>query len=588
VNEANIEQLLQLTAIRPERVATPRQRELAPGFGDQLFQLTAPATPQRTLAERPKPAEAVQPPRYAYSDSTGRAAEPAPSSTASNDESSHAIHDGGDRDSQSVGEKDAGEQDAAVDAADPQGEVHDDSSDVGDDANLDEPTELDPADDEAAPIELGAADVVVPTEDAIEVQCGDIGTGAAGTDEGALLPASSSANSAELTGDAKAKPVESLPSTVGETADLQSAPVQAVVDEDAVGVSTAAADAHSATIDRKRVKSTLPEVSKETFHPGDQIVVSSAAEGRESQRLTGGREIAAVSAVVPADRGSKSGDTSAASAAGESSPAAETAPSDLPAIETAAEPSEREPGEAVHPVTARGSARFREATPIPDQGAAQVSAAAPLASRAEAAVTADVSAVNSMDASTGRQDASRSQSLPAVLAHGQRAGVAASKPDPSGAPDLDRVETARFVGRVSRAFQFAQERGGTLRLRLSPPELGSLRIELTVNDGVLSANLEAETPAARRLLLDHLPALRDRLAEQSIRVERFDVDVRREGNEGQNGLGNQEQHRPQQRNDAPTPRRPAQHAQSQTNRSGADPKPNANGAIGDSAINLVV
>jgi hypothetical protein len=53
-------------------------------------------------------------------------------------------------------------------------------------------------------------------------------------------------------------------------------------------------------------------------------------------------------------------------------------------------------------------------------------------------------------------------------------------------------------------------------------------------------------------------------------------------------LGNQEQHRPQQRNDAPTPRRPAQHAQSQTNRSGADPKPNANGAIGDSAINLVV
>jgi flagellar hook-length control protein FliK len=113
----------------------------------------------------------------------------------------------------------------------------------------------------------------------------------------------------------------------------------------------------------------------------------------------------------------------------------------------------------------------------------------------------------------------------------------------------------RFIGRVAKAFQTAEERGGTLQLRLSPPELGSLRLELTVKDGVMTAALETETSAARRLLLDHLPALRDRLAEQNIRVERFDVDVRRDGG-GSQADGRAAHH--EQRNhqsDQPPPRR---------------------------------
>jgi len=100
------------------------------------------------------------------------------------------------------------------------------------------------------------------------------------------------------------------------------------------------------------------------------------------------------------------------------------------------------------------------------------------------------------------------------------------------APEGPQIDPARFVGRVAKAFQTANERGGTLQLRLSPPELGSLKIQLTVKDGVMSAALEADNSTARRLLLDHLPALRDRLAEQNIRIERFDVDVRQENSGG--------------------------------------------------------
>jgi flagellar hook-length control protein FliK len=116
----------------------------------------------------------------------------------------------------------------------------------------------------------------------------------------------------------------------------------------------------------------------------------------------------------------------------------------------------------------------------------------------------------------------------------QRAGAAATRRGQgASSPDLPRVDAARFVGRVAKAVQTAQERGGALQLRLSPPELGSLRLELTMQNGVMTATVETETPAARQVLLDHLPALRERLAEQNIRIERFDVDVRQENSGGQ-------------------------------------------------------
>ena len=41
----------------------------------------------------------------------------------------------------------------------------------------------------------------------------------------------------------------------------------------------------------------------------------------------------------------------------------------------------------------------------------------------------------------------------------------------------------------------------------------------------MNARLEVESSAARNALLDNLPALRERLAQQNIRIERFDIDM---------------------------------------------------------------
>jgi flagellar hook-length control protein FliK len=87
------------------------------------------------------------------------------------------------------------------------------------------------------------------------------------------------------------------------------------------------------------------------------------------------------------------------------------------------------------------------------------------------------------------------------------------------------IDTTRLLNRVARAFAIAPQRGGEIRLRLSPPELGSLHLQVQVLDGALIAHLETETADARSAVIDNLPALRERLAEQGIRVERFDVDL---------------------------------------------------------------
>ncbi|MCL4191004.1 MAG: flagellar hook-length control protein FliK [Thermoguttaceae bacterium] len=110
--------------------------------------------------------------------------------------------------------------------------------------------------------------------------------------------------------------------------------------------------------------------------------------------------------------------------------------------------------------------------------------------------------------------------------HAVRSAASTSRQAETPSDQADRV---RFVQRVARAFEAANDRGGHVRLRLHPPELGSLRVELTIRNGVMNARVEAESSAAQSLLLENLPALRERLAEHDIKVQRFDVDLLNRG-----------------------------------------------------------
>ena len=118
--------------------------------------------------------------------------------------------------------------------------------------------------------------------------------------------------------------------------------------------------------------------------------------------------------------------------------------------------------------------------------------------------------------------AATAPTAPAANNNAAAAGQTATQPGSSGMSEVDRV---RFVQRVARAFQAADQDGGQIRLRLSPPELGALKLDITLNKGSLTAHVETETSTARTMLLDNLPQLRDRLAEHNIKIDQFNINL---------------------------------------------------------------
>ncbi|MEE9603759.1 MAG: flagellar hook-length control protein FliK, partial [Thermoguttaceae bacterium] len=174
--------------------------------------------------------------------------------------------------------------------------------------------------------------------------------------------------------------------------------------------------------------------------------------------------------------------------------------------------SDRMPGvqHAVAEADANGAVRQAETLAVSTRTSGELS---------EQLSNADISTVR--PAASGSGENQSNGVVRELTGQPQRAGAATqTKADEPG-----QVDGARFVQRVARAFRAVGDRGGNVRLRLSPPELGSLRLDISVRNGAMTAKVEAETATARNLLLDNLPALRERLAEQNIKVEQFDVSL---------------------------------------------------------------
>lgn len=154
------------------------------------------------------------------------------------------------------------------------------------------------------------------------------------------------------------------------------------------------------------------------------------------------------------------------------------------------------------------------ATPTATAGAESTASAAP--QEASPAVTTDPTATGETAEPTGNQNTERTDST--ARTHAARG---------EGVKDgsLTVADRVRLVQRAAIALESAHVRGGELRMRLEPPELGSIRVELSSDNGSISARIEAESTQVQRLLMESLPQLRERLAEQQIKIEHFQVDV---------------------------------------------------------------
>ncbi len=100
------------------------------------------------------------------------------------------------------------------------------------------------------------------------------------------------------------------------------------------------------------------------------------------------------------------------------------------------------------------------------------------------------------------------------------ARAARSRPAP---PDTQRVE---FVERLMKAARVTRFRGQSrLRMILSPPRLGSVKVDLVMKDKVMHGKLITESVAAREAVQSQLQSLKEQLQSQGIEVGELEVGV---------------------------------------------------------------
>ncbi len=95
----------------------------------------------------------------------------------------------------------------------------------------------------------------------------------------------------------------------------------------------------------------------------------------------------------------------------------------------------------------------------------------------------------------------------------------------AGSSTLTEYQEQRVLQRVARGMEQLQNGGGQVRLRLHPPELGSLQVTIRVEAQQMAALIEVEHTAARDVLENNLPQLQARLADQGMTVQQFEIRV---------------------------------------------------------------
>jgi flagellar hook-length control protein FliK len=164
------------------------------------------------------------------------------------------------------------------------------------------------------------------------------------------------------------------------------------------------------------------------------------------------------------------------------------------------------------------------------------SGAVEMQSVAPRALTSDAS-----DDNPALQDSAHSEDAAVALFSNQKMGPSAPvKFALPIVPVADPVE-ARFAEmnhpRILTAVQSElMAHGGTVRLRLDPPELGALQVRIDVRDGVLAASFQTSNDEATRLLTQSLQQLKTTLESQGLTVEKLQVhQTARQHFDGQRG-----------------------------------------------------
>ncbi|MFG0249580.1 MAG: flagellar hook-length control protein FliK [Phycisphaeraceae bacterium JB051] len=101
---------------------------------------------------------------------------------------------------------------------------------------------------------------------------------------------------------------------------------------------------------------------------------------------------------------------------------------------------------------------------------------------------------------------------------------------------------AANVSRVSRALSNAvNQKGGTITIRMMPPELGQVKVDIQMQGGKVSASFQTEHQSVQTLMSRELSQLRQALERQGLTVERLEVTHRPANSSNANASGQDQQ-----------------------------------------------
>ena len=110
-------------------------------------------------------------------------------------------------------------------------------------------------------------------------------------------------------------------------------------------------------------------------------------------------------------------------------------------------------------------------------------------------------------------------------------GATKESPTPSTPTRSADPSNDPFTARILRGLSATlNQRGGVLTMRLDPPQLGQLRIQMTITQGTVSAEFQTSTPQAQALLERSLAVLRSALQAHGLTVERLTVHTTQQAN----------------------------------------------------------
>ena len=115
----------------------------------------------------------------------------------------------------------------------------------------------------------------------------------------------------------------------------------------------------------------------------------------------------------------------------------------------------------------------------------------------------------------------------------QSASTSGTQSNTPVAPAVDVKQIEQLVERIVGSVRQSQSTGQQLKIRLSPPELGTLQIEVSLKNGEYTAKLEVQNNQVQKVINDNIAQLRDALAKSGIAIDRIEVNINTDSSEDQ-------------------------------------------------------